>query len=160
MHPIPIAIMTYYGVTSMSDPFFQSSFQLGPSPIGWERVKPFYSELVTCGSTLASKKFDPDCLLPDLTRNHAWQKPAPEPAPNPRMALVPWFLQENQFPEMMRDVDWDLGDKSWKEFPSTILVHGDKDPVAPYACSVRLVEAIGEHGTEGKCGLGRELFNS
>ncbi|KUJ14331.1 alpha/beta-hydrolase [Mollisia scopiformis] len=143
MDPKPIAMLTYYGVTSMSDPFFHSSFQMGPAPIGWERVKPFYSEDVTLGTTLPSKKFDPDCLLPDLTRNPAWKRPHPEPGPHPRIVLVPWFFQENQYPEMMQEVDKSLDDKAWTEFPPTILVHGDKDVVNPYECSVRLVEAIG-----------------
>ncbi|CZR63997.1 uncharacterized protein PAC_13894 [Phialocephala subalpina] len=144
MDPKPIGILTYYGITSMSDTFFNSNVQLGPSPIGWERVKSFYSESTTLGSTSPSKKFDPDCLLPDLSRNPAWKSPEPEQELPPRIALVPWLLQENQFPELMSEVDWDLEDGSWKEFPPTILVHGDKDSVAPYELSVRLVEAIGQ----------------
>lgn len=143
MDPKPIAILTYYGITSMSDSFFHSNVQFGPSPIGWERVRPLYSEPVTLGSTLPSKRFDADCLLPDLSRNLEWKRPEPEALP-PRIALVPWLLQENQFPEMMEDVDWELGDESWKRFPPTILVHGDQDRAAPYECSVRLVEAIGQ----------------
>lgn len=41
-------------------------------------------------------------------------------------------------------MDRDLEDESWREFPITLVVHGDDDRVAPYECSVRLVEAIGK----------------
>jgi hypothetical protein len=144
MSPTPTAILTYYGITSISDPFFHTTHQMGPAPLQYHQVQSFYDESITLGSTLPSKKFDPNCLLPDLTRNLIWKKPEPE-LPNQRIRLVPWFLQEVLFPKMLGIVDVDLKDQKWKEFPPTILVHGDQDRAAPYECSVRLIQAIGEY---------------
>ena len=62
-----------------------------------------------------------------------------------RMALVPWFIQTNAYPEkdMLGSVDKGLGDDGWKDFPSTILVHGNMDVVVPYELSVELSKIIG-----------------
>ena len=63
-----------------------------------------------------------------------------------RMALVLWFIQTNAYPEkaLLGIVDKGLGEEGWKDFPGTVLVHGDKDVVVPYELSVELSKVIGE----------------
>jgi hypothetical protein len=42
------------------------------------------------------------------------------------------------------DVDRGLGDSGWKNFPGTVLVHGDEDAVVPIELSKELVGVIGK----------------
>jgi hypothetical protein len=62
-----------------------------------------------------------------------------------RLALVPWYIQTNAYPrkEMLGSVDKEMGDEGWKDFPGTVLVHGDMDVVVPYELSVELSKVIG-----------------
>jgi hypothetical protein len=61
-----------------------------------------------------------------------------------RIALLPWFLQENLFPDLLGDVDRGLGDEGGKDFPETVLVHGDRDVVVSHEWAVKLTGAIGK----------------
>ncbi len=55
-----------------------------------------------------------------------------------------WLLQNNLYPDLMRGVDKSLSDEAWKDFPKTIIVHGDEDDMAPYQVSLDAFRAIGE----------------
>lgn len=41
-------------------------------------------------------------------------------------------------------MDRGLGDSGWKNFPGTVLVHGDEDAVVPIELSKELVGVIGK----------------
>ncbi|KAE8440796.1 hypothetical protein EG329_006574 [Mollisiaceae sp. DMI_Dod_QoI] len=59
-----------------------------------------------------------------------------------------WLLQNNLYPDLMRGVDKSLSDEAWKDFPKTIIVHGDEDDMAPYQVSLDAFRAIGPESAQ------------
>lgn len=45
---------------------------------------------------------------------------------------------------MFKGVDKNLSASQWKDFPPTILIHGDKDELAPFVMSSKLVDIFGK----------------
>jgi hypothetical protein len=110
-----------------------------------DQIQHFLDEPVNSGFTSLHHAVDPDMLLPDLKPNFDWQRPEDENSGElPRVALFPWFLQTSQYPEMMKEVDHGLEHPGWKDYPLTILVHGDQDVDAPHQGSVDAASVIGK----------------
>ena len=107
------------------------------------QIQPFLDEAANIGSTPASREFYPSCLSPELTRNMNFKPPSGDNGHPARLVLVRWLLQTNAFPALLEGVDKGLEDEGWKDFPRTILVHGDADMVVPFGMSEMLVEVIG-----------------
>lgn len=142
----PIAILSYYGVTTTSDAMFKRERDPAQPKIPRAYVAHFLDEETSVGSTPAHGAFYPDCLLPDLTRNPEFVLPARDeghPAHN-RQLLLPYFAQENMFASFMEDVDRDLEDEGWRDYVPTVFVHGEADDAVPLQASVNLMEVIGE----------------
>jgi hypothetical protein len=149
MNPRPIAVLAYHSMPTVSASYFNNCKILGlpgAKPMLQSQVQSFLDEPATIGSTPAARAFDLSCLSSDLSENLEYQKPSEEErkAYPARLALVRWLLQTNAFPELLGGVDRDLGDSGWKDFPGTILVHGDEDAVVPVELSKELVGVIGK----------------
>ncbi|KAG4421469.1 hypothetical protein IFR04_005419 [Cadophora malorum] len=141
----PIAILSYYGVTTTSDEMFKRKLDPSTPKILRADIEHFLDEPVGVGSTPAKAAFHPGCLLSDLTRNPEFVLPAREEghSTHARQKLLPWFAQEEMFASFMVDVDRDLEDPSWKDYVPTILVHGDRDHSVPLQASTNLAKVIG-----------------
>jgi hypothetical protein len=90
--------------------------------------------------------FDPSCLLDDLSRNPDWKRPEIDmknPADS-RMIVLRWLIQEDGLMEWFKGVEVGLGDAKWRDFVPTVLMHGDRDEVAPYQGSVKVGDVVGE----------------
>ncbi|KAE9370886.1 alpha/beta-hydrolase [Stipitochalara longipes BDJ] len=148
--PRPIAILTYGGIPSISVPFFNSSKIMGPpgkAPMQQAQIQAFLDEAASIGSTPNSRAFHSSSLNSNLSRNLEFVMPKDEEGKGglERLALVPWYIQTNAYSkkEMLGEVDKKLGDERWKDFPGTVLVHGEKDVVVPYELDVELSKVIG-----------------
>lgn len=112
------------------------------------QIQAFLDEPAIIGSTPNSRAFHTSSLNSDLSRNLEFVMPKDEEGKNgfERMALVLWFIQNNVYPEkdMLGSVDKGLSDEGWKDFPGTVLVHGDKDMVVPYELSIDVSKIIGK----------------
>lgn len=143
----PVAILSYYGVTTTSDEMFKINYQSTARPkILREAVAHYLDEPVSVGNTPPESAFHPEMLLPDLTRNPDFTMPAGDgthPA-HARQMLLPWFAQEKLFTAFMEDVDRSLDDPAWGSYVPTILVHGEVDAAVPLQASVNLAKVIGE----------------
>lgn len=62
----------------------------------------------------------------------------------PRDHLYFYFLQNNQYPEMVKGVDKSLSDSAWKDYPPTIVVHGDADDMVLLQASKDVIAVIGK----------------
>jgi hypothetical protein len=110
-----------------------------------EQIEHFLTEPVHCGFTSPASQFDPKCLLEDLSLNPAWKKPEEETGgPIPRDMLYFYLNQNNRYPELGKGVDKYVSDPSWKDFPPTIIVHGDQDPMVLLSASEKAVSIIGK----------------
>ncbi|KAK0111905.1 hypothetical protein ONS96_001172 [Cadophora gregata f. sp. sojae] len=129
----PIAILSYYGVTTTSDETFKRKLDPSTPKILQADIQHFLDEPVSVGSTPAAAAFHPKSLLSDLSRNPDFVLPAREEdhPTHARQQVLPWFLQEKMFSSFMEGVDRSLDDPSWKDFVPTIVVHGDADYPVP-----------------------------
>jgi hypothetical protein len=108
------------------------------------QIKHFLTEPVHCGFTPPSSQFDPNCLLEDLGPNPDWKKPEEEAGgPISRDMLFFYLNQNNRYPEMAKGIDKSFSDPIWEDFPPTIIVHGEKDPLALLSASEEAVAVIG-----------------
>lgn len=145
--PTPLAILTYYGASTVSDPFYSSNTLIHTSkPIPYSHISHFLSEPMTSGSTPKSIAFNAASLLltGEINPDYVWPEPEDIDWDRIRPVLYNYFVQENMFSDMLKDVDHSLTSKSWKSFPDTIMIHGTIDEMVPYSCSRNLVDAIGK----------------
>lgn len=110
-----------------------------------EQVEHFLKEPVHTGLTPPPSQFDPKCLLDDLSRDPDW-KPLEENrgGPLPRDYLYFYLNQNNRYAELAKGVDKTFNDPAWKNFPPTIIVHGDKDDMVLLEASEKVVSVTGE----------------
>ncbi|RDW88353.1 hypothetical protein BP6252_00385 [Coleophoma cylindrospora] len=144
--PLPLAILTYYGISTVSDSFYSSNTLIHTSsPIPYSRISHFLTEEMTSGSTPRSIAFNPACLLlsGNIDPHYVWPEPEDIDWNRIRPVLYNYLVQENMLPDMLKDVDHPLTSESWKKFPDTIMIHGTIDELVPYSCSKNLVDAIG-----------------
>jgi len=146
--PSPLALLIYYAGPSTHNPFFTSSrvhvYGGGTGePMHESQISHFLTEPVTTGHTSPHDAFDIGCLSEDYSENKDWVRPDEVQTGLPRVALFPWFLQTNRYPELLGDVDRGLEDERWKAYPKTVLIHGDKDVDAPYQGSLDAKSVIG-----------------
>lgn len=107
------------------------------------RIQKFLDEAPNSGYTPPAHAFDHSCLLPDLSPNPDWTCPE-EDGQQLRVDLFPYLLEQNMYPELLKEVDKNLEDEVWKSYPPFITVHGDQDVDAPYESSVNVCKVIGE----------------
>ncbi len=141
-----IAILGYYSIIIVSDPFFNSSKIFGPKPMTKSQIQHFLDEPAGCSPTPAARAFEPNCLSSDLSRNLEYQKPSQEVGKHllARMALAPWFCRRTCFRNYWEVLTGGRKMGGWKDFPEMVLVHGDKDAVLPYELSANLACVIGK----------------
>lgn len=146
LDPRPLALLAYYGHPTSDDDFFRSNKILIEPPVTYVQIKHFLEEPVHCGFTHPSSQFDPKCLLDDLSPNPEWKRPEQDSSGSiPRDHLFFYLNQNNKYPEMAQGIDKSLNDPSWKDYPPTIIVHGDADYMVPLQASKDIVSVIGEH---------------
>ena len=144
VRPRPLALLTYYGHGTSDDDFFRSNKILFDPPVTEDQIGNFLREPVHCGFTPPWHQFDPNSLLEDLSPNPEWKKPADEQGDQlPRDFLFFYLIQNNTYPELVKGIDKTFDDPAWKDYPSTIIIHGDEDPFVPYQASEALVSVIG-----------------
>ena len=140
-----MAVLPYYGHGTSDDDWFRSNKILFRPPITLEQIEHFLIEPVHCGFTSPASQFDPKCLLEDLSPNQAWKKPEEDTGGQiPRDMLSFYFYQNNRYPALGMGVDKSFSDPAWKDFPPTIIVHGDMDPLVPLRVSEEAVSVIGK----------------
>lgn len=61
-----------------------------------------------------------------------------------RMIVLRWLIQEDGLMEWFKGVEVGMGDAKWRDFVPTVLMHGDRDEVAPYQGSVKVRDVVGE----------------
>lgn len=146
LHPRPLALLPYYGRPTSNDDFFRSNKILIEPQVTFKQVEHFLKEPVHCGFTHPSSQFDPECLLNDLSPNAEWKWPEQDPNNSiPRDYLFFYLNQNNKYPEMAQGIDKSLNDPAWRNYPPTIIVHGDSDYMVPLQASKNIVSVIGEH---------------
>jgi hypothetical protein len=120
MEPRPIAVFSYYGIPTFQHDFFRSGKVLWP--VTKSQIECFLIQPMSVGSTSAKEAFSLDCLLPDGSQDVKYEKPAVESAGDElfRASLYDWLVQENKYPELVRDVDKGLG---WLEHNSSDHSH-------------------------------------
>lgn len=144
VRPRPLALLTYYGHGTSDDDWFRSNKVLFEPPVTLDQIGHFLDEPVHCGFTPPSSQFDPNCLLEDLKPNPAWKKPAEEVGGLlPRDFLFFYLNQNNRYPQLGKGIDKSYNDPAWKNFPPTIIIHGDQDPFVLLEASETLVTVIG-----------------
>jgi len=150
LNPPPLALLIYYSAPNMQYEMFKSSrisiFGVGPSttPLPESEISQFLAEPVTTGSMHAHHCFDLEMLDDDLNENKSWVWPEDDTGGSlGRLLLYQWLVQTNAYPGLMGMVDKNLDDDSWKNYPKTVLVHGNKDVDAPYQGSLDAVRIIG-----------------
>jgi hypothetical protein len=146
LEPRPVAILTYYGFATTDEPHFSKGTMFGPTLVTLKEVEHYLKEPAHTSMTPSFNVFDPICLLPDLSRNPAYERPEvnfDNPADR-RIAVLSWILQEDGLAAWFEGVDKSLDDVAWKNYPPTFVVHGDQDKAAPYEGSSKLVGVIGK----------------
>ncbi|KAH6715813.1 Alpha/Beta hydrolase protein [Leptodontidium sp. MPI-SDFR-AT-0119] len=141
----PIAILSYYGVTTTSDDMFKRERNPAQPKIPRAYIAHFLDEEASVGSTPPHGAFHPESLLADLSRNPDFIVPASDEShpSRARQLLAAYFAQEKMFASFMEDVDRDLEDPSWRDYVPTIFVHGEADAAVPLQASVNLAKVIG-----------------
>ncbi|KAG4442432.1 hypothetical protein IFR05_002089 [Cadophora sp. M221] len=141
----PIAILSYYGVTTTSDDMFKSESDPSHPKIPRAYIAHFLDEETSVGSTPPHGAFHPESLLPDLTRNPDFVVPAGDDShpSRTRQMLAGYLVQEKMFASFMEDVDHDFEHPGWRDYVPTIFVHGELDAAVPLQASVNLAEVIG-----------------
>ncbi|PVH69186.1 alpha/beta-hydrolase [Cadophora sp. DSE1049] len=156
LSPPPVAIMTYYGIPSFNHGFFKSNTIIyGVEKMPKEKFAALFDDTnVSTGYTAPSQRFDVACLNADLSPNTLYVKPKAgevdeEPSNEfPRPDLYDYYLQENTYPELFKELegklDFGSGGKDWKKFPKCVLLHGTKDVDGPLELSQAFVDEVGD----------------
>jgi len=145
MSPKPLAIFSYYGVPTFDHEFFRSRKLWGPEPYKKVQFEKFLIEPVSTGSTPSEDAFSLECLSADGSRNPDYLQPkaAEMSSELQRAYLYDWLVQENQYPDLVREVDKGPSDPSWSNYPPTIMIHGDVDEDVPMELSQMMIGTIG-----------------
>ncbi|KAH9209401.1 Alpha/Beta hydrolase protein [Leptodontidium sp. 2 PMI_412] len=156
LSPPPVAIMTYYGIPSFNHAFFKSNTIIyGDEKMPKEKFAALFDDTnVSTGYTAPSQRFDVACLNADLSPNTLYVKPTAgevdeEPSDEfPRPDLYDYYLQENTYPELFKELEGklDFGSegRDWKKFPKCVLLHGTKDVDGPLELSQAFVDEVGD----------------
>ncbi|KAM5354303.1 hypothetical protein ACJ41O_000953 [Fusarium nematophilum] len=154
--PPPLALFGISAIHTFQHPFFSSSTLLTPEPIRDADVAQYISGPLQVGKNAPGSEstFTPERLLPDGSKNPSYEFPkAPVVQDPPRYGrgmLYEYFIYENAWPGMLRDVDPGYG---WAQdednrlqvdrWPPTVLIHGDADKHVPLSSAEQMKEALG-----------------
>lgn len=147
LSPPPIALLSYYGIPSFKHPFFNTNHIIwGDQPQPREKFAALLdSKQVYTGYTSVSRSFDLASLDEELKPNKSYQQPVDEPEADdrlPRPDLYDYYVQENLYPEIFKNVEKDV--EPGPNFPKCVLIHGDDDPDAPLSLSEAFVQEVGQ----------------
>ena len=161
--PPPVAILSYYGIPSFNHVFFNSNTIIyGDEKIPKEKFTAVFEDSdVSTGYTAPSKQFDLACLDEDLSSNSSNfpysepqqagevnQEQEPSTAELPRPDMYDYYLQENTYPALFKQLEGELHfgseGRDWKNFPKCVLLHGTNDVDGPLELSQAFVDEVGD----------------
>ncbi|PKS05992.1 hypothetical protein jhhlp_007825 [Lomentospora prolificans] len=156
LKPQPLALFGITPITTFQHPFFTSSILLTPEPLTAEYMG---CTLDPNGPVISRydngpTPFDIERLTPSGEKHPEYVVPEKMPLDDPRCYLYGYYLNHNQFPSLVGSVDSGYGavcpeaeepPLRNKEWPPTVIFHGDDDYDVSMDVSVHMAQSLGEH---------------
>lgn len=141
--PPPLALLSITGIPTFQHPFFSSSVLLHPEPLSPSDVSPLLSRPVSVGTPIPGRPavFTLGKLTPDGTKNPEYSPPAQaEEAPG----LYGYHLYRNEFPSLVGAVDPGYKPGRQRDWPPTVMIHGNDDYEVSVDVCLHMHEVLGE----------------